>query len=95
MNINISPHLQDQLFIDLAKSFSLVQNDGILELYVNVIKKVAKTKGVKVCDVYSKWKKMIDSGVNTTELLANKLNHPIREINYLTAIMLLDCILGD
>ena len=95
MNTNVSPHLKDQLFIDLAKSFSSIQNDGVLDLYVDAIKEVAKNKNVKVCDVYSKWKKMIDSGVNTTELLANKLNHPIREINYLTAIMLLDCILGD
>lgn len=95
MNLNVSPHLKDQLFIDLAKSFSSVQNDGILDLYVDAIRKIAKDKNVKICDVYSKWKKMIASGVNTTELLANKLNHPVREIHYLTAMMLLDCILGE
>lgn len=95
MNLNVSPHLKDSLFIDLAKSFSSIQNDGVLDLYVNVIRKVAEVKGAKLCDMYSKWKKMISSGVNVTELLANKLNHPIREIHYLTAIMLLDCILED
>ena len=33
---------------------------------------------------------MIDAGVNVTELLANKINHPTREFHYLFAISLLE-----
>ena len=33
------------------------------------------------------------NGVNTTELLANKLNHPIREIHTYMAMKLLECML--
>jgi hypothetical protein len=36
------------------------------------------------------WEKMISGGVDTTELLSNKINHPIREIHYYMAIKLLE-----
>jgi hypothetical protein len=36
---------------------------------------------VKVCDCYAIWKKLYESGVDTTELLATKINHPTREMN--------------
>ena len=35
---------------------------------------------------------MFYSGVDVTELLSNKLNHPIREFHYYTAIKLLETI---
>lgn len=94
MNLNTSCHLKDELFVSLSKNFAKIQLNGILDKYVETAKAVATENGVAVCDVYSKWKKMIDGGVNTTELLANKLNHPIRPFHYLTAMMLCDIILG-
>lgn len=33
---------------------------------------------------------MADGGVDTTELLANKINHPIKEYHYYIAIKLLE-----
>ena len=38
---------------------------------------------------------MAQIGINVTELLANKLNHPIREFHYYIAIKLLETILLD
>lgn len=82
--------LKDELFIKLSKDFAEVENNGVLEKFFNVAKEVAKENDVKVCDVYSKWKKMAKGGVDTTELLANKLNHPIRPLHYLYAISLIE-----
>ena len=93
MNTQVSCHLKEELFRNLAERFAEIQNGGTLDAYVNALKEVADENGVKVCDVYSKWKKMAKSGVNVTELLANKLNHPIRPFHYLTAMMLCDCMM--
>lgn len=94
MNVNTSCHLKDDLFIKLSKDFAQVQLNGVLDKYAETAAEVAKSCGAALCDVYSKWKKMLNAGVNVTELLANKLNHPIRQLHYMTAMMLCDCILG-
>ena len=52
--------------------------------------RVAKECGAKVCDLYTVWEKMSLGGVNTTDLLANQINHPIREIHYYMAIKLIE-----
>ena len=43
---------------------------------------------IPVCDCYAIWKKLYESGVSTTELLSNKINHPSREMNKLFAVEL-------
>lgn len=90
MNTNTSCHLTDPLFIRLAEEFQKIENDGILATYFERAKKEANKTGAKVCDCYAKWKKMQEGGVNTTELLSNKLNHPIRPLHYLFAFSLLE-----
>ena len=90
MNTEISYSLTDKRSQDLARHFAEMQNTGVLKTYVDEEKRIAKKHGVKVCDVYSTWEKLIKGGVKVTELLANKLNHPIREMHYFTAIKLLE-----
>ncbi len=94
MNIGVSPALKEKPMLKLAEAMERAQKSGILDKYAEAAKEAASEGGAVVCDVYSKWKKMIDAGVNVTELLANKLNHPIRQLHYLTAMMLCDCILS-
>ena len=94
MNGNVSPHLRDQLFIDLANGFANdIQNNGVLSRYFEKAKETCVKYNVKVCDLHSVWKRLVDVGVDTTELLANKLNHPIREFHYYMAIKLIEIIL--
>ena len=64
-----------------------------MDKYAEAAKSVAEENGAVVCDVYSVWKNMIAAGVDVTELLANKLNHPVRQMHYMTAMMLCECIL--
>jgi hypothetical protein len=40
------------------------------------------------------WQAMAQSGVNTTELLSNKLNHPTREYHSYIAMKLVEKIIG-
>ena len=87
-----SPHLRDDLFIRLSKQFADIQNGGVLEEYFTEAKKQCQKHGVRICDVRSAWGKLSDGGVNVAELLANKLNHPVREIHYYTAIKLIETI---
>lgn len=94
MNSNVSSWLKEPALIDLAENFSKnIQNNGVLHSYFEAATKVCDKYNVKVCDLHSIWESLERIGVNTTELLANKLNHPIREMHYYMAIKLLETIL--
>ena len=95
MNTYVSSALKEKPLIKFAENFKRIQLDGILDQYAEAARGVAAAYGAKVCDVYAEWKKMMAAGVDVTELLANKLNHPIRRMHYMTAMMLLECILSD
>lgn len=90
MNTKTSCHLQGDLFLNLAKTFSEVQNSGMLTQYVDIIKQVARKNNVPVCDIYSKWLALNNAEVDVTELLANKFNHPVREFHYYVAIKIIE-----
>lgn len=91
MNTDVSVHFfKNKYFSDIAASFAGVQNSGMLDRYFEKAKEVAAEYGVHVCDCYAKWKAMYAGGVNITEMLANKLNHPIRELTYMFAYSLVE-----
>ena len=91
MNTKKSCHLKgDDALTKTALMTANLQNDGIMKAYMDAAKDEAKKSGVNVCNIYPMWEKMIAGGVDTTELLANKINHPIREIHYYMAMKLLE-----
>lgn len=94
MCTNVSPFLTEQKFKDLAKEFCDRQNTGIMDAFFEKAKEVCKNYNVEVCDLYSVWKIMDKSGVNVTEILSNKLNHPIREYHQYIAIKLIEKMMG-
>lgn len=95
MNTGVSCHLQGDLFRESAKGFMQRQHDGVLKAYFDGGKEVAKACGVKICDAYAKWETLHENGVDVTELLANKLNHPTREMNWLFAYELLNVMMSE
>ena len=95
MNTKVSPFLKEEREQTLAKSLAKLQNEGVLDIYHDAAKKSAQKCGVKFCDIYSAWKKMSDSGVDTTALLSNYYNHPIRQFHYYTAIKILETMFED
>lgn len=95
MNTRISCHLKEEREKELAKHFANIQNNGVLDLYYEAAKVVAKENNVPFCDIYGAWKRMYESGVDITELLSNKYNHPIREFHYYTAMKVLETIFNN
>lgn len=89
MCTHISDHLGSD-FHNTAKGCMNFQNDGTLEEYIKKAVNAAETYDVRVCDVYSKWKLLYENGVDITELLANKINHPSHKMNWLFAISLVE-----
>ncbi len=94
LNTEVSCHLKDSYTKDLAEKTAKIQNEGVLDMYFDAAKGVAEEYGVKVCDVYSKWKKLYENGVEITNLLANNINHPKREMNWLSAYSLVETMMG-
>lgn len=93
MNTKTSPHLKDKLFLDCAANFANIQNNGVLKEYFIAARTTCEKYGVKVCDLYPVWEKLNEIGVDVTELLSNKFNHPIREFHYYMAIKLIETML--
>lgn len=92
-NTQVSCHIPYENLREFAGKVAQRQNAGVLDQYIDGAKAVAAEYGVPVCDVYAKWKRLAALGVDTTELLANYINHPKREMNYLFASSLLDTMM--
>jgi acyl-CoA thioesterase I len=95
MNIYVSALVKEKELVEVAEKTALLQNNGMMDLYMDAAKKVCQDTGVTVCDCYSKWKKLYTAGADITALLSNGINHPTREMHDLFASSLLDTILFD
>ena len=95
MNTEISPHLTDPLLVSVAEECAGFQNSGVFEAHILAAKELCKKMNIPVCDCYAIWKKLYESGVNTTELLSNKINHPSREMNKLFAVELVRTMFAE
>ncbi|MBR5508000.1 MAG: GDSL family lipase [Clostridia bacterium] len=91
---SISCHITDSLIKEVAEINMKSQLDGTMDNYIESALNVCKEKDVIVCDCYSKWKKLSEQGIDITELLSNKINHPTREMNYMFAYSLAEKIFG-
>jgi len=72
-----------------------VENGDVLYRMLEEAKDLAKDSGVKVCDCYSRWRRLAACGVDTTSLLANKINHPDRDMNWLFAVSLVETMFEE
>lgn len=79
---------------DYAHTTAAVQNGGRMDRYITAAVTLAREMGITVCDCYSEWKRMSETQ-DITQLLANRINHPTREMHELFAQMLFDTVVGD
>jgi len=93
MNTTVSPHITNECIIEVAQKIQNIQNGGVMDKYMEAAGSLCKTMQIPVCDCYEKWKLLYKNGVNTTELLSNKINHPTRFMMRLFASMLVDTIM--
>lgn len=73
---------------DMAAVLARVQNENRPDLYYAEAMKKAEEYGCVVVDAYGAWKKLSEYGVDVTELLSNRLNHPTRAMHRLFADLL-------
>ena len=81
----------DAKYYEYAHKTAEMQNGGRMDKYMNAAVKLANCLGVTVCDCYAIWRKMSETQ-DITNLLANKINHPTREMHEPFARELFKCI---
>ena len=69
----------------IHKYYESLQKGGKMDQYVDVMRKVAKEMNVPVADAYAEWKRLEKSGVDTTAMLVNGMNHPTAEAHKIFA----------
>ncbi len=70
---------------EIAAKTAEYQTKGKMDEFMISAAELCSSMNIKVCDCYSVWKNMYENGVDTTSLLANKINHPKREMHQLFA----------
>lgn len=85
-------YVTDSEIEEIAQANIKCQLDGVMDKYIDSAKKVCASMNIPVCDCYKKWKRLAQCGVDTTDLLSNKINHPTREMNWLFAYSLVETI---
>ena len=95
MNTKVSCHIKEPFIKKVAEMLMDIQNNGTLDAFFDAAREVAAECDVKVCDVYAKWKKMAEYGIDTTALLSNDVNHPTRGMNWLFAHSLVETMMQD
>lgn len=81
-------------YYEYASKTAQMQNEGRMDLYIESAVQLAMKMGVKVCDCYKKWKKLSETQ-DITYLLANRINHPTKEMHELFAESLFETIFED
>lgn len=87
LNTYVAPDVLPCL-LETAKDLTQCQNEGVMDEHMRRAIQTAKQCGVEVCDAYSEWKRLAGYGIDTTALLANRLNHPTRQMHRLFADLL-------
>lgn len=95
MNTDSSRVCKGEILEPLAEIFAKRQKEGLFDAYIEAAREVCREENITLCDCYAIWKRMYECGVDTTSLLANGLNHPIREMHELFAWQLVQTILND
>ena len=80
--------------LEYAAKTAEMQNSGRMDEYMSAACFLAESMNITVCDCYSKWKE-ISKTQDTTMLLANRINHPTKEMHELFAQSLFEIIFPE
>lgn len=80
---------------DYAAKTAEVQSGGTMDALFAEGKKIAEECSVPVCDMYGRWKRLSACGVDTTALLANRINHPVPEMHTALAYEIVSTIFNN
>ena len=93
LNTHVPDCVPDDLTV-YAEVTAGMQNSGKMDAFMDAAREVAFAHGVVVADGYAVLKQMQENGMDTTELLANGINHPCREMHGMFAELLYETIFG-
>lgn len=93
MCTSVSCYLKGPIMQELAQRIANLQNNGTMDRYMETAREVCRACDIPICDCYRKWKCLQENGVDTTEFLANHVNHPIKELHWLFASALFETML--
>ncbi len=82
------------MYRSLVERFIHLQCDGYLGRFAQVVRDVGAEFSLPVADVYAAWEQLARSGVDTTAMLANGLNHPTGEAQRIAAEAVMKAILS-
>ena len=66
-----------------------LQNDGVLAVYAQAVRDVAREHSVPCADVYRAWEDLAARGENTDSMLSNGMNHPTPDAHAIPAELLM------
>lgn len=90
----VNQRINDSKIRKTAECICTAEKNGFMDLFMNSARALCEEMEVPVCDCYSLWKGMQSAGVDTTGLLSNDINHPIREMHKMFAYELVKIMLG-
>ncbi len=93
LNTYVADDTQEK-FKEYALKTAEMQNSGKMDSFMDAAVLLAKEMDVTVCDCYAKWKELSKT-TDTTMLLANRINHPTREMHKLFAESLYGILFSD
>ena len=83
------------MYRDYAAVTAAWHQSGIMDVYVEAARALARELGIAVADAYAKWKVMESKGMDITVCLANYINHPSRELHQVFADVLFETLHGE
>ena len=92
MNFYVSAGITNEALRDIAARKMQLQVGGCMDRHIEAAVALCRKMNVRVCDCYAVWVQMQKSGVDTTALLSNEINHPTREMHKLFVAKLLDAL---
>ena len=95
MNTALDPRLTDPDFLAIAENCAFMQNESVFDRHIEAARALCRKKQIPVCDCYALWKQMAGKGVDTTALLSNHINHPLREMHVLFAYELVRTVFSE
>ena len=93
LNTYVAEGTEDR-YLEYAAKTAQMQNEGRMDLFVSSAVSLARELGVPVADAYGEWKRLAETE-DTTLLLANRINHPTKEMHALFAEKLYEVIMKD
>ena len=89
----VDPSLKDDILRKIAEVCADRQTSGTLTAYVDAAREIARESGIPIADAYADWQALDRAGVDTTALLANRINHPAREMHEIFANRIVEQLL--